>query len=214
MRRLPLLCLAALIVVGCAADGEPAETPKPADGAPAVSLSEISTDPSPVGLFNGNATVLVGDSSEKAKTFRPILPTSYPLKDLPAKLPAELEVRGWEASEEGYGLILYQDKVVAAMYQSQNTTLDEVNDWVGQERRHMDKIPPVQLAGTGLQYWFWSDPKSKQTAMVCAQQKKRGFDLTVAMGDDSVLTILGASVLNARKLIYAPGTGAAVPAMR
>jgi|GEM_PF-3003023 len=199
--------LAAAAASGCAPDVDTPAPPKEAETAPAVNLTALSTDPSQaVGLFRGDGVVKVGDTWEKARALIPGPSTAYELHDLPKKLPEQFEVKGWETSEgEGYGMILYQDRIVAAMYQLQGTKEDEVNEFYTSESKGMGPITPTTYVGNGLRFWFWKDDKTRQSTMMCAQQKRRGIDLTIAMGDDQILDVLGATDTNARKLTLLTG---------
>jgi hypothetical protein len=159
--------------------------------------------PTNIGLYakNGDQTdvVQVGEPWEKVRSVFPEKRGAYNLNDLPPRFPAdEYEVHGWESgSGEGFGVILNsENKVVAAMYHLEQAKEDTVQEKLEDQKAGVG-AGPKNISGKSVQYWFWH--LENQTLMVCAFQKGKEYELTLAMGDDGILKALGISEEDAQR---------------
>lgn len=204
MRRHLWLLILPLLTLGCAQE-EGGPSGSEASGATASKNTlELAgpDDPSKIGLFNDNASIKVGDSWDKAKgAFPEPQRIAYDIHDLPTDIPSEkFEAHGWETpTGEGFGVITYDGKVVVAMYQLENTKQDDLTDFLKLQEQGIGGRADQQFGSRTLQFWFWTDPTAHQTLMVSSLLTARGLNITMAMGDDSVLARLHISETDARR---------------
>ena len=206
------LLLAGLLLAGC---GGPSTVPgggsDAGSAAPvAQTIQPANLDPTSIGLFHDDGDVHVGDIAKNEQAKDDALNVylkprgAYDLTEVPTPLANQPSnpygVAGWESYKgEGYGLILYNAKVVVAMYQVEGTQESTVDKYVDDERSKMPAIEPVEFGGEKLHYWFWRDKDKTQSLMICRLDAGKGSNnLTVAMGDDNVLRALGVSEAAAR----------------
>jgi hypothetical protein len=93
---------------------------------------------------------------------------------------------------EGYGAIIFQNRVVGAMYQLDKADPQAVAELVQEQKTGMPLLASVEKAEKTAHYWFWSD--GGQTAMVCSNQAGPNLNLTIAMGDNEVLKAIDVPV--------------------
>jgi hypothetical protein len=187
---------------------------KKTEAPPAYEFSG-STSRTAMGLFhNGNRinAVRVGESWTAAKEIFPEPPRgSYEIHDLPAQFGNNFQAQGWETNrDEGFGAILTDNKIVAAMYQLEHQREDVVDGYIHEEEEGLRPLKRKRIMGGPVAYWFWHS--GTQTTMICKLQTKNGFSLTMAMGDDDVLKQLGISEEDANnqiaELVVKPAVGA------
>ena len=133
--------------------------------------------PSPSSLF---------DSFKDPKVF------GSEFNDLPGKFEYPYRARSWETAKFGFGEILHNGVLVAAMFHEDHLPQSRVDEIVQAHKDQMDGLLPDLITGKRVTYWFWRI--DHQVLMICAYQKdQKGFQLTAAMGDEVVLDALGIS---------------------
>ncbi len=185
MVRALLFCAAALVVAGC----DPSvglSRDETAQVAPADSVKGPgSTLPTAVSLLAIKGQVKVGDTVDHAYAVLPPPVEAYEFKDLPPGFQPPYAARGWESGRQGFGVITHEKLVVAAMYQ-----LDRIDEATLNltKRAYQDLLgaPTHQISGTNVRYWFWA--RELQSLVICALRSSRGLHVTIAMGDNAVLS--------------------------
>jgi hypothetical protein len=124
---------------------------------------------------------------------------------LPGKVAQTLgqgyQVTGWQSGDEGFGMILYRDQVVAGITEFESLTEARVSEIVKQYQEAFGQ-PLRPSAGAPVkyvQYWFWysGDPKSPSTQilMLCATEvKAEKYSLTIGVGTMPVMDVLGMTI--------------------
>ncbi len=161
-------------------------------------------EPTDMALYHGvnrMDKVRVGDSWAFAKEVFPEPPRgAYEVHDLPNQFTEKFEAEGWETNrDEGFGAILVENKLAAAVYQLDKERATTVDPYIEQELESLRPLNPTTLGKGAVKYWFWHD--RNQTTMICRFENKGTVNLTMAMGDDNVLKELGMSEPDAKKQI-------------
>lgn len=187
-----LLVLIAAGLVGCQSSNPPASVA----ATPTTSVVGAPThkEETVVALVRQDKAVTVGmRGSEAFDIFRDSREAGFEDDRLPPGFAAPYRARSWESSQRGFGVITYQESVVAAMYQEHDCALDRMQQWVDSHRRRMSRDPDHRVISKRLNYYFWEE--DGQRLMILAFQKKAAgtVELTMAMGDIIVLDAIGAS---------------------
>ncbi len=155
-----------------------------------------STSPTDIGLVlqkGTSAAALTVGYSAPDKAFEAFKDPRYSgseSNDLPADFKYPNRARVWETALMGFGEVFYENTLVGVLYHEDKVTQDRVDSVVSDNTAQMDKIPRTDIIGKRVSYWFWQE--GHQTAMICEfTSKRRGIQLTAAVGDDTVLHALG-----------------------
>lgn len=206
------LALLSIVLAGCgnATEGATNGIDQPSNSAAeqTVALSGKVERDDNIGLVWDTRSVHVGDSWDAASKVFPERAGAYELRQLPARFGKEFESHGWETNAgEGYGVITYRDNVVAAIYHVGDIEESRAREIVTAQRNGTGPIAPRTFADTKLEYTFWED--HNQRLMTLLEKTEKGFNVTIAMGDQAVLDAIGASPRAALALvgrIDEPGT--------
>ncbi len=210
MRTWIALTVLALVVAGC-------EPPAAQPEAPVVAVAPTMQAPdfdvsSRVGLLRQRGKLRVGDSYARALDLFQGARRAHEFQDLPARLAPPYSARGWEAANEGFGVILYEAKVAAAVHTTEKVTAEHVKELVDAYQDEMRMLPEA-VSGETARYWFWELPRVrlhqsataqdpgavKQRLMVCAVRDSHGtFTLTEAMGDVFAMNAIKANIYAAQ----------------
>ncbi len=141
--------------------------------------------------WEGNS-VHVGDAWEAAQRLFPERRGAYRLRSLPERFGRDFEAHGWETNEgQGFGVILHDDLVVAAIYHAERVEPEEAQRLFEAQRAGTGALPMSEVRNGSLLWNLWED--GSQRLMVLRDIGKRGTDVTLLMGDDKVLDALGAT---------------------
>ena len=119
---------------------------------------------------------------------------------LPPKFEPPYSARTWEEDHAhiGFGEILYDGGLAAAVYQEDRGNQDRVDELVRDHQDLVGRLRPTTLQGKRVSYWFWD--KDDQRLMICAfSTGPNVIKITVAIGDDVVMDALGMSADQATK---------------
>lgn len=189
------VCLLGLLVVtvGCAAP----DLTKGQGSVPPTSPASDLPVPDPtvksrVALVRSGRSVKVGDTPSAAFGVFGPPPRAWDFREMPPSLAPPYGARGWETTREGFGVITYNDVVVAAMRQIDDAPPSQLAEILQEHEAALGVARTEFVAGTQVRYWFWEDGPHR--LMVSALNRPRGeLHVTVAMGDRAVLDILGIS---------------------
>lgn len=203
MMRFFLATAALLAIVGCSSD---APTPTEPNG-PATILTAAMEPPkrplplpdfqhtSNLGVLKGADTLKVGMSVSDALAIFAEPRGSYEKNDRPPSIPEPYEIRGWQASDQSFGLIAYQGRVVAAMHQMEAVTLDRLEELA---QRYRSEYGPAKLfiPGDFARYWIWDNQEPGRSAdhilLISANQvQPNRFFVTEAIGWQPIMQALG-----------------------
>lgn len=196
MRALPLLGLA-ILAAGCTPE---AEAPPIAAAAPQAIVQFPVPDYSrhtQIALVQNGQRLRVGDRRELIDELYPAPSRSSRLRELPPGFPPVYVARGWERNDdsEGFGAILYQERVAAAMLHFQSVDAEFVREQLAEYEEALGA--PTFIYGERVRYWFWEEPP--HTLMVCVYEPTpQDRRMTLMMGDSELLERMGASVQKAQ----------------
>ncbi len=189
--------VALLGVFGCQGEVSAPKASNP-DLADAESVESPKTlSPGRLALIAHGDQLKVGNSLTNANQLFPRPKTAFEFTDLPQKFLKPYRSKGWESAREGFGVILFREKIVAALWHIEKATREEQDRLV---KKHQSEIPvpSILVPGKHVSYWFWED--AGQRLMICSSQGQGGFvRLTAAIGDDVVMDALKISPDQARK---------------
>ena len=199
-RRLPLglpLGLLGAMLSGCGPGGvAPIHPP----GEKRRNLEPKLDTTTPLNLERLGRRLKIGDEAVIAQEVFPKPPKAYVFNDLPERLGGDFDGRGWESRDEGFGAILYSGRVALAMrqfYAIDAARYEELLDTIKTANR---RVAPQQMNGENVDFWFWES--TPQILMVLRRGVKQGsFDITIALGDASVMDALEMTPAKARSLI-------------
>lgn len=212
MRKL-LVLLLPLMLVGCqGGDSAPSALVAPKPIAPKVEAPG-STEATAIQLVNGEGSVTVGLSAKAAfRVFPPSHEGDIGPEQLPEGFASPYLAKTWETAGRGFGVILYDDTVVGAMYQAEQISDEAVDKLVVDHQAKLGVLAPDEITGERVAYRFWE--LNGQRLMICTLKNGKDSDVTIAMGVDKVMDGLGASPAQARtsidkitKLLSAPKPG-------
>jgi hypothetical protein len=197
MRRVLPIALP-LLLVGCqSAGGAAATSPDSAKVPETMVGAPRTTKATDIAILSGTGAVTVGMQPDEAFRAFPRV-AGYEFEQNPPGFGDNYRSRHWEdGRRHGFGVILYQSRVVGAMYQEDNATQERVNEFL---KLHETRIgaPTATVAGKHLNYWFWE--KDGQRLMISAYAPDgSGIQLTAAMGDSVVMDGIGATLTNAQR---------------
>jgi hypothetical protein len=194
--RGPLLLIFIILVAAGCQQGTPPQPPsEPQAQHDQVRLAEppATETPTEIALIRGGRRVDVGTDPEEAfAIFRGNQAMGFTSERLPPGFARPYQAQIWQAAEEGFGVITYNGRVVAAMYQQDDVTQERVNHVVYEHRQAIRGLVPLVISGKKVTYWFWE--MEGQRLMISAFQRPAGaVYLTMAMGDSRTLDGLGVS---------------------
>ncbi len=198
VRKVWILGLA-VIAVGCGGGDSANKAGSPAPSTVASVAPPSSLAPTELALFEGPAKVKVGDSADDADKAFPMPPGAFPFKEIPAGFQGDYRARGYDTSRDGFGVILYDNRVALAMRREENLTSGEITETF-KEYQSAYGDPHDAVLGARIQYWFWE--AEGQRLMLCAVPDSRDssrIDLTIAVGDHVVMDALRMNIGSARE---------------
>ena len=187
----PLLPLALLAVAGCSGE-ESRDVALAVVPAQTVQLAGKAVWTEGIAMSWEGRTVHVGDGWEAAQRLFPERRSAYLLRSLPNRFGREFQGHGWETNEgQGYGVITANDLIVAAIYHAEDVEEEYAKSLLAAQRNGTGLLPMHEVENGKLLWTFWED--GAQRLMVLFDRGKRGFDVTILMGDAKVLDALGAT---------------------
>ena len=202
MKRIGWLVGLAITLVGCQG-GEPTATE------PTVPAPKIASVPAPTTkdstdiamVVRRGPPITVWSTPEGAfRRFQDNKQVGFEYDTLPPKFEPPYSARTWEEDHIhiGFGEILYNGGLAAAVYQEDKGNQDRVDELVRDHQDQVGRLTPKYLRGKHVSYWFWD--KEGQRLMICAYSTGRDvIKITVAIGDDVVMDALGMSPDQAQK---------------
>ena len=189
-RELVGFLLLLLSVGGCesGATESPASSQSVVDPPTVGAVSDLTR--TAVGLYLEQGIVRVGDAWTDAEAAMPEPKGASEFSDLPARFQKPYQGRGWESSDAGFGVILYEDQIAAAMTQNERASRE---DYASITRWYEHELPQAKtdtVVSGALRYRFWE--QDGQRVMVLAENRPGGtVYLSAAMGDHRVMDALG-----------------------
>ena len=185
------VCFGAVVAVGCGSTAalDAGSGPGPETKEVAVSVPDFAIA-SNIQLVKDDGRIKVGDDYTGTLEQFPKPPKAFELTELPSNLKAPFKAKGWETATEGFGAIVYNDRIAFAMYQKEHADEDELLAIVGLQKRAMSKIAPISIVQRRVRYWIWED--GQRRSMVGALTTAKGdLNLTLAIGDAGVCSAFG-----------------------
>jgi hypothetical protein len=206
-----LLCLAlCLLAFGCGNGGTPTEPEKPEP--PSRVRTKINApaklDPpdferkTSLRMVRKSVEVQLGDNMDTALRAFTEEKNAYRISEMPPgwKDPA-YTCQGWDAGALGFAAVLYDEKIVLALYHEDRAKEDRLQEILDvYERMNID--PARTLAGNRVRYWFWEKPDEKQRLMICvvtSPNTAEGLSISIALGYEEIMNIFGMSFAAAEK---------------
>ncbi|HRF60515.1 MAG TPA: hypothetical protein PLH94_11470 [Fimbriimonadaceae bacterium] len=183
------VAVAVLSLGGCAADGDRpvASAAKP----PPLKIEVALPEPGEADLYlvREGDKLRVGDPENQAFSLFPRPQGAFEFHELPAVLTDPLSAKGWEASQEGFGVILQGGKVVLAMRRLDRVSKDTVSSTSREYELAFGREPNSSIETGFTTYKFWE--KDEIRFMLCATQSAESkLVLTVAVGNGKVMDAL------------------------
>jgi hypothetical protein len=202
------MCLGILLLAGCqSATTAPAQAEAPAPEVKAVE-PPATTTPTIIALAVADRPkVTVGE--EAAKAYEGLLAGrtgGFVSERLPQGFDHPYTAKTWQGAEDGFGIIAYEGKVVAAMQQEMRTTQEHANNVRAAYVDLMQGVEPETIGGEKVTYYFWNRDveedgllKGRQILMIMVFQRPANtVFLVAAIGDERVMNALGMNQAEAR----------------
>lgn len=204
------MAMVAVAVAGCEPPVVTPDAPT-VEAMPAMQAPDFSVN-SRVGLLRQRGKLKVGDSFDRALDLFQGAKRAREFQELPSRLTAPYSSHGWETATEGFGVLLWESKVAAAVHTTEKVSAEQVQELVDSYQNEMRMMPEL-VVGQTARYWFWEVPRVrlpdsdtaqdpaavKQRLMVCAVRDPRGtFTLTEAMGDVFAMNAIKANIYAAQ----------------
>lgn len=192
-----LLLVSVLILAGCGAQPAPPDAQNNVLATPAAVAAKSET-PAPdfartslLGVRKSTGTVRVGDDRNEGFKVFAAPEQSYDQDDLPPSITAPYQAVGWQKQDEGFGMILYEGRIAAAVYQLNRTNSARFADILALHTTAYGEVAKT-IPGRRVRYWFWEDESAGQTLMICASEIQPDvFNVTVAIGTNRLMQALG-----------------------
>jgi hypothetical protein len=173
------------------------ESPETRTVAPLTLRAPDFTVRTSLGLIRHGRKLRVGDGVDYAFQVFEHPRRFFEFSQLPPGLQPPFEARGWESSEEGFGVIGYGQAVALALHQIERTgegrlqlLLDVYIDEFGEA--------DVEVRSEQVHYWFWEEDTHR--LMIASTRSARGeYTLAVAVGATGVMDTLAMSPSAARE---------------
>jgi len=146
-------------------------------------------------LQNSGKKLAIGDAGASAFDVfpKPSNDRVLAVHDLPATLTGQNYVaNGWDDETEGFGVILQQNRVVAALY----TVKSLANDLSQVLIQNYESLNPglklTHLTAKNLDYYFW-EMNGQRLMLLVQKNDKQSNRITLILGIDSILNALRAN---------------------
>lgn len=190
MRRL-LLPAFVLVLAGCQGAVPSGATEPAVVVAPITVRPPATTSPTRVALVRRNLAVTVGMRADEAfRVFRETREGGFEDERLPPRFARPYAARSWESGSKGFGVITYEDRVVAAMYQEDKASYERALELVQSHQDRMGEPANRVFAGKRLTYWFWDKDGQRLMILAFRSAGPEGVRITMAMGDAVTLDAL------------------------
>lgn len=182
------LALIGVVLCGCTSvntnDGSPT-----VNKALSVQVPEYN-DLSLVKLPNGRRYICLGDSEDKAMSLFARPSRGFPLEDTIPGFPNDFTAKGWESNQEGFGIVLHDDKIVLAMHQYEAVDADEFASILKnvQDINGIDHFQAITV--NKADYWYLFIGRDDLIISRIPSAKKH-YQVTVTIGNDQVIRNLG-----------------------
>ncbi len=163
------------------------------------------TELSKVRLPNGRRYVSLGDTEEKAAAVFPKPSRGFsPSEETVPVLPPDFKSKVWETTQEGFGIILHDDKVVMAMHQYDGIMADEFASILDNVKA-ANGIDHFQgLNADKVDYWFTRFGNDLIVISRVAGSKMK-YQATITIGNEHIFDTLGI-LKNIKKIEYSPNS--------
>lgn len=185
MRLALWVALLAGVAAGCGGE-KPAASPSAPK--PVASVSEAPDGglrtKSGLYLSNDQARFSVNDSVEEALRLFERPTKAYDIRELPEPLVSEkgLRAAGWAKGGDGYGLIVSNDQVIAAVATRAGRNRTDVDAAVSVYKELFSSVEAAPLEGKTAKYWFFEDGSHR--LMICGAKTRKGdWTFTLALGE-------------------------------
>lgn len=200
---------AALGLAGCGADNSIIPT---VDPGPAATPLQTDNVPDNLTLVHGSLAILgdtlpvqVGDDAEDAKARFQSRQAAITVSAVPARFPnPPYSAAGWESGDgtAGFAVISLKGSVAAAFRRLLAASAEDATATVKKYQDAIDALgtrsgirDPVRLSYGGGQYryWFWDEDAGNRLMILWAPAKNDKIQLTIGLGDQTVMNALRAS---------------------
>lgn len=144
---------------------------------------------SEIAMRRNNERLRVGVSMATATSFLPKPKKAYDFKDKPAGFGPEFRSTGWEANDQAFGVLAYEDRTCLAMHEMFKVTDEEVQTLVQDYQYALRDSEWSTISGEYSRYWFYESGRDR--IMICAVKvADNSFHVTIAVGETSVMDTL------------------------
>ena len=184
-----LVCLTAFVsVLGCAgAEVESFEQPIHRELSARI---EEYTSPSFLAMANGKRVLRLGESPEKALSLFPRPSRGFPIDDQVPGFPEVLKSKGWESSQEGFGIITRDDEVLLAMHQLESLDADQFAILLAELQAAVPDAK-FELTKRGTTETWWTAYSEDVLMISRTPNKKKRYQVTVTLGHQLLAEALG-----------------------
>jgi hypothetical protein len=216
----PLLAILplALVLAGCSDEMATTGGPAAQTAGPKVVVTEPTFAPSTKHLtlpgIDGDVTL--GESRMDALKPYPKPEAASLLTSLPPALRglAGFSAESWQSGTEGFGLVLYSDRVCLAEHQKEKATEADLLALIAALKAKNDPdatttgANPKTISGTFVRYWFWQSGNERLMVSAFQNPTDSTLSITTALGvsgdpanvkDVGVMDTLGMSLEKARE---------------
>ncbi|MBX3118820.1 MAG: hypothetical protein KF784_07115 [Fimbriimonadaceae bacterium] len=138
----------------------------------------------------GEKNVTVGIGAELLREMFPKPEKATEIRQLPPGFTEDYLSRGWETEDESVGWVSYSGQAVLVMQTLRRLEDGDLQrDYVQQYTRLFSGIEPTVIQGATASFWFWQNGPHR--FMICGtKSRKGGIDITLALGDVSIMDAL------------------------
>lgn len=194
---MPLVALAIGASAGCGGSQKPDPKPASESAEPTKNIDLSSGIGSSVlGLIKNRRLVRVGDTAEKALEAFEKPDKAKVLSEPPPNWPKTIRATGWEAEDRGLGLLLWNERIVGALYSEYDTTPERIAQI---KSDYTNTFGPSEAVSDtkNVHYSFWEDAENRLA--ICSTLNSKGkLVVTIGVGTKSVMDNLGFSLGEAK----------------
>ncbi len=140
-------------------------------------------------IGQGSRRVQAWDNVDDAREVFARPKRAFEFSDRPATLGSAFKTEGWESASDGYGIISYEDRVVAAVREQYKVAPEAVRNMFMAFIDAYQPMEPTRILGQTCEYAFWT--LGDEVLMISSVKVADGqFNLTIAVGDKLVMSAL------------------------
>lgn len=188
MKRIFVIAGLAICITGCSTSDVAAVAEKPINRQVATQMADFVT-PSISGLPNGRKRLSIGEDSSRALAVFPRPSRGFPLEEAIPGLPEGFKSVGWESNTDGFGAVIYDEKIMLAMRQYEALDTEQFAQTLQLVQGSNPSLQWTFLTKNSVDYWLATEGNTTFVISRIAGKKKT-YQVTITLGETHLMSAL------------------------